>query len=138
MVGHLYGENDSRRDSGFSIFVMGINLGSFIAPLVVGAMKGAYGYHAGFSLAAIGMAVGLIFYVIDSKKQFNKEDDKAPDPILKAELKNIVVRVVIALVVVVVIIVLMAVTNTLTIDNIVAGLSIIAIVIPIFFTLHRC
>lgn len=133
MVGHLYGENDSRRDSGFSIFVMGINLGSFIAPLVVGAMKGAYGYHAGFSLAAIGMAVGLIFYVIDSKKQFNKEDDKAPDPILKAELKNIVVRVVIALVVVVVIIVLMAVTNTLTIDNIVAGLSIIAIVIPIFY-----
>ncbi len=133
MVGHLYAPEDTKRDSGFSIFVMGINLGSFLAPLAVGAVRGSYGYHAGFSLAAIGMFVGLIFYVIDSKKQFNKEDNQAPDPIQKSELKSVIQKLVIGVLAVIVILVIMAVTNTLTVDNIVSGLSIIAILIPIFY-----
>ncbi|MBU4336019.1 MAG: oligopeptide:H+ symporter, partial [Actinobacteria bacterium] len=63
MVGQLYGREDPRRDSAFSIFYMGINIGALAAPLVVGAARSVGGYHAGFAVAAFGMAVALGFYV---------------------------------------------------------------------------
>ena len=64
MVGQLYGENDPRRDSGFTIFYMGINLGAFFAPLVAGSLAKFVGWHWGFSAAAVGMLLGLVFYQI--------------------------------------------------------------------------
>lgn len=63
MVGQLYGQDDPRRDSAFSIFYMGINIGALAAPIVVGAARAAGGYHAGFAVAAVGMAIALVFYV---------------------------------------------------------------------------
>jgi POT family proton-dependent oligopeptide transporter len=62
MVGQLYGENDPRRDSGFTIFYMGINLGAFFSPLVAGTLGEMVGWHWGFGCAAVGMILGLIFY----------------------------------------------------------------------------
>ena len=64
MVGQLYGEADSRRDSGFTIFYMGINLGAFLAPLVAGSLGESkhWGWHWGFGSAAVGMLAGLAFY----------------------------------------------------------------------------
>ena len=62
MVGQLYGENDPRRDSGFTIFYMGINLGAFFSPLVAGTLGEKIGWHWGFGCAAVGMLVGLFFY----------------------------------------------------------------------------
>src|SRR6478735_5228393 len=53
MVGTLYKPDDARRDGGFSIFYMSINIGSFFSPLVVGWLREHYGYHAGFSAAAV-------------------------------------------------------------------------------------
>src|SRR3954471_17336752 len=67
IVGRLYGPNDSRRDAGFSIFYMGINLGAFIAPLVCGYLGQRINWHAGFAMAGFGMVVGLIQYVAGSK-----------------------------------------------------------------------
>ncbi len=67
MVGDLYEENDDRRDGGFAIFYMGINLGAFAAPLITGALA-AYNWHWGFAAAGVGMVAGLIQYVIGSKK----------------------------------------------------------------------
>lgn len=64
MVGQLYGPEDSRRDSGFTIFYMGINLGAFLSPLVAGTLGQKVGWHWGFGSAAIGMILGLIFYQI--------------------------------------------------------------------------
>jgi POT family proton-dependent oligopeptide transporter len=55
MVGHLYEPDDPRRDTGFNIFVIGINIGSLLAPIVVGTVGQSINYHLGFSLAAIGM-----------------------------------------------------------------------------------
>ncbi len=55
MVGDLYSEKDRRRDSGFTIFVFGINLGSLISPWLVGSLGLQVNFHLGFSLAAIGM-----------------------------------------------------------------------------------
>jgi POT family proton-dependent oligopeptide transporter len=67
MVGQLYRENDHRRDAGFSIFYMGINIGAFISPLVCGYVGQTINWHWGFGLAGIGMTLGLIQYVLGGK-----------------------------------------------------------------------
>jgi len=83
MVGSLYRENDPRRDSGFSIFYMGINIGAVLAPLVCGylaqsnSFKGflsARGFdvttswHWGFGAAGVGMTLGLVVFLLNSRK----------------------------------------------------------------------
>jgi POT family proton-dependent oligopeptide transporter len=67
IVGQLYGPTDQRRDAGFSIFYMGINLGAFIAPLVCGYLGQRVNWHVGFTTAGIGMVFGLIQYVAGAK-----------------------------------------------------------------------
>src|SRR5262249_33462309 len=67
MVGQLYHENDHRRDAGFSIFYMGINVGAFISPLACGWVGETINWHWGFGLAGIGRALGLIQYVLGGK-----------------------------------------------------------------------
>ncbi len=62
MVGQLYGKDDPRRDSGFTIFYMGINLGALLSPLVAGTLGEKVGWHWGFGAAAVGMILGLLFY----------------------------------------------------------------------------
>jgi len=64
IVGHLYTKEDQRRDAGFSIFYMGINLGAFIAPLVCGYLGQRVSWHAGFGAAGVGMTLGLVQYVM--------------------------------------------------------------------------
>jgi POT family proton-dependent oligopeptide transporter len=64
MVGQLYGRDDPRRDSGFTIFYMGINLGAFLSPIIAGTLGQKVGWHWGFGSAAVGMILGLIFYQI--------------------------------------------------------------------------
>lgn len=67
MVGGLYPPGDERRDLGFYIFYMGINLGAFLAPLFCGWVGETYNWHYGFGLAAIGMAIGQITYYFGQK-----------------------------------------------------------------------
>jgi POT family proton-dependent oligopeptide transporter len=62
IVGQLYGPQDNRRDAGFSIFYMGINLGAFIAPLVCGYLGQRVNWHLGFAAAGLGMVLGVIQY----------------------------------------------------------------------------
>jgi proton-dependent oligopeptide transporter, POT family len=64
MVGDLYEEGDARRDAGFSIFYMGINLGALLAPLVVGYLGQKIEWHYGFGAAGVFMVMGLIQYVL--------------------------------------------------------------------------
>ena len=83
MVGSLYSRSDERRDAGFSIFYMGINLGAFLSPLVTGYLaqskswKGAmsswgldptHSWHWGFAAAGVGMTFGLIAYVLQRNR----------------------------------------------------------------------
>ncbi len=67
IVGQIYGQGDGRRDSGFSIFYMGINLGALISPLICGWVGERIGWRLGFGLAGFGMAAGLIQYVLGAK-----------------------------------------------------------------------
>jgi POT family proton-dependent oligopeptide transporter len=77
-VGALYKEGDIRKDSGFTIFYMGINIGGFVAPLLCGWLAAEYGWHYGFGLAGIGMMAGLIFFWSGIKK--NVFGDKGLPP----------------------------------------------------------
>lgn len=67
IVGQLYPPNDVRRDAGFSIFYMGINLGAFVAPLACSYLGEEINWHYGFGLAGIGMTLGVIQYVLGWK-----------------------------------------------------------------------
>ncbi len=67
IVGQLYAPDDERRDAGFSIFYMGINLGAFLAPLVCGYLGQRVNWHLGFGAAGIGMTFGVVQYVLGAK-----------------------------------------------------------------------
>ena len=67
MVGGLYSQGDVRRDDGFIIFYIGINVGAFLSSLIVGYVGETYGWHYGFGLAGIGMTLGLIQYLYGQK-----------------------------------------------------------------------
>jgi POT family proton-dependent oligopeptide transporter len=67
MVGGLYAKGDVRRDKGFIIFYIGINVGAFLSSLIVGYVGETYGWHFGFGLAGIGMTLGLIQYMYGQK-----------------------------------------------------------------------
>lgn len=102
MVGGLYKQGDIRRDKGFTIFYIGINIGAFLSSLIVGTVGEVYGWHYGFGLAGIGMALGLLQYVLgqkylkhvgnylgDSENDVDKEAVKKP--LTKEEKDRVVV-----------------------------------------------
>lgn len=64
IVGELYKENDPRRDGGFTLFYMGINIGALIPPVIAGTLVTKYGWHSGFLLAAVGMLIGQIIFIL--------------------------------------------------------------------------
>jgi POT family proton-dependent oligopeptide transporter len=68
LVGSLYERDDSRRDAGFSIFYMGINLGALFGPLIAGYLAQKVDWHIGFACAGVGMVLGLTQYVLGKKR----------------------------------------------------------------------
>ena len=68
LVGSLYEQGDERRDAGFSIYYMGINLGAFLGPIIAGYLAQAIGWHIGFACAGIGMTLGLVQYVVGRRR----------------------------------------------------------------------
>lgn len=67
MVGSLYRKGDGRRDTAFTIFYVGINIGAFSAPLLVGYVGEVINWHYGFGLAGIGMALGQVVYIFGQR-----------------------------------------------------------------------
>jgi proton-dependent oligopeptide transporter, POT family len=68
LVGSLYEQSDERRDSGFSIFYMGINLGALLGPIIAGKLAEGVDWHIGFACAGVGMTLGLIQYIIGKSR----------------------------------------------------------------------
>lgn len=102
MVGGLYKQGDIRRDKGFTIFYIGINVGAFLSSLIVGYVGEVHGWHYGFGLAGIGMALGLIQYVAGQRYlkhvgNFLGESENALDkealnkPLTKIEKDRVIV-----------------------------------------------
>ncbi|MFC2125865.1 peptide MFS transporter [Bacteroidota bacterium] len=78
-VGTLYPPNDKRKDSGFTIFYMGINIGGFIAPLICGWLAREYGWGWGFSSAGFGMILGLLVFYSGGKNGIFGDKGLPPD-----------------------------------------------------------
>ena len=70
MVGRLYEPQDPRRDAGFTIFYIGINLGALLGPLVCGYLANSehFGWRFGFGAAGVGMVLGLVLYVLGKRR----------------------------------------------------------------------
>ncbi|WP_428897354.1 proton-dependent oligopeptide transporter [Parelusimicrobium proximum] len=85
IVGELYEENDPRRDGGFTIFYMGINLGAFIAPFICGSLGQKIAWKYGFMAAGIGMLIGLVWYLVSQNKYLG---DIGLYPVGKSKTKN--------------------------------------------------
>lgn len=83
LVGELYVKGDARRDSGFTIFYMGINLGSFFATIICAWLGENYGWSYGFAAAGVGMFLGLITFI--SGKRFLEGKGESLDPELLAK-----------------------------------------------------
>ena len=79
VVGALYGPNDPRRDGGFSIFYMGINLGALLAMIVVGYVGEVHGWNYGFSIAGIGMLFGLLVFLWGQKYLDGRAEPPRPE-----------------------------------------------------------
>ena len=73
IVGTLYRTDDPRRDGGFTLFYMGINVGSLIPPIFIGTVVHYYGWHAGFLFATLGMVIGMITFLIGRKRLGNRD-----------------------------------------------------------------
>lgn len=131
LVGTLYEPGDTRRDAGFSIFYLGINLGGFFGPLLTGILQKGVGFHIGFGLAAIGMAIGLLQYSIGRKK-LPDHNKPAPSPLAPGAAKGYAMGAIAVLAVVV----LGIVTDFIRADNLASILlTLIAILAFTYFYL---
>ncbi|WSW02094.1 peptide MFS transporter [Streptomyces sp. NBC_01006] len=88
MVGKLYRTDDERRDAGFALYYMAINIGAFAGPLITGWLGEHQGWHWGFSAAAVGMTAGLVQYVLGRRhlagRKHSAEYALAPDAMRRA------------------------------------------------------
>jgi POT family proton-dependent oligopeptide transporter len=103
LVGSLYDEGDERRDAGFSIFYMGNNLGALFGPLLTGLLQKDWGFHFGFGLAAVGMAVGLVQYAI-GRRNLPEETHHVPNPLPRSARARFLVAGLVGLAVIVVLV----------------------------------
>jgi POT family proton-dependent oligopeptide transporter len=135
-VGRLYDANDVRRDSGFSLYYMGISVGAVLAPLLVGTVGQKYDYHLGFGIAAVGMAVGLLVYA-RGQRHLSPEDLRPTNPLRRSEARvpySLRLGAVLALPAGA--LVASALTGSLTAAGIVDVISVLAVALPIgYFTL---
>ena len=126
LVGSLYAEDDDRRDAGFSLFYLGINLGAFAGPLLTGYLQSNVGFHYGFGLAAVGMALGLVQYTLGRKRLGDVGRD-VPKP-LPASRRSLAGGIGVAGMALVVLAALTGLVTAGNLSDVVIGLSIIAAV----------
>lgn len=93
MVGGLYREGDPRRDHGFTVFYIGINVGAFLASLVVGGVGELYGWHYGFGLAGVGMLLGVSVFLYGHKYLKHVGDPPKLRTDTKTQIKNPLTKV---------------------------------------------
>ncbi|MFD7492157.1 peptide MFS transporter [Streptomyces sp. NPDC059832] len=132
MVGKLYRTTDERRDAGFALYYMGINIGAFLGPLVTGWLGDHASWHWGFSAAAFGMTLGLIQYVLGRRhlagRKHGAEFALAPAPMRRAIRLIVVGAVVVAAVATA-----LALAGRLTMDRFVDLLTLISVIAPVVY-----
>ncbi|MBM7704144.1 peptide MFS transporter [Metabacillus iocasae] len=135
VVGDIYSPQDNRRDAGFSIFYMGINLGGFLSPLVVGTVGTKVSFHLGFSIAAVGMLLGLLVFVFTKKKNLGLAGTYVPNPLAPNEKKKVFTQIGAGVAVLAILLAVTIPTGILTLNVFVGLVGILGILIPtLYFT----
>ena len=114
VVGSLYAADDPRRDAGFSLFYLGINLGAFAGPILTGLLQSTIGFHFGFGLAAVGMAIGLTQYSF-GRKRLPDAVRQVPDPLPRSRWPGYALGTLLAVAAIVVLVL----TGVITASNLV-------------------
>ncbi|MDR6124825.1 POT family proton-dependent oligopeptide transporter [Bacillus sp. SLBN-46] len=130
VVGELYSEKDERRDAGFTIFYMGINMGAFLSPLIVGSVGN---FHLGFSIAAIGMFFGLIMFTVTKKKNLGLAGTMVSNPLSPSEKKKVFTYIGLGVVVLAVIFAILIPKGILTFAGFINLVTFLGVLIPTMY-----
>ncbi|KAF0819154.1 MULTISPECIES: peptide MFS transporter [unclassified Cytobacillus] len=133
VVGDIYSPEDNRRDAGFSIFYMGINLGGFLAPLIVGTVGMKYNFHLGFAIAAVGMFFGLLVFIFTKKKNLGLAGTYVANPLSPDEKTKVYTRIGLGAVIIAILVAVGIPTGLLTFDSFIALVGILGIGLPIIY-----
>ncbi|EAZ86619.1 peptide MFS transporter [Lysinibacillus sp. FSL M8-0216] len=136
IVGDIYAETDSRRDAGFSIFYMGINMGAFIAPFIVGTIGQKYSFHLGFGLAGLGMFIGLIVYKLTEKKYLGLAGLQVNNPLKPEERKKVFAQFGIVALLIIILGAIGIKTGTLTMNVFSLIITALGVLIPTVFFIY--
>ncbi|TWS18240.1 peptide MFS transporter [Tsukamurella asaccharolytica] len=131
VVGDLYPNGDTRRDAGFSLFYMGVNLGAFLGPLLTGYLQQSAGFHWGFGLAAVGMALGLLQYGL-TRRMLPRISREVPNPASRTDIQRVVGGVVAAIALVVGLILLGVITASNLVDAVIITVAVISLAYFVF------
>ncbi|MFF5494702.1 peptide MFS transporter [Streptomyces aquilus] len=132
MVGKLYRTDDERRDAGFALYYMAINIGAFAGPLITGWLGDHRGWHWGFSAAAIGMTFGLVQYVA-GRRHLAGRRHAAEFALAPAAMRRAVRLIVAGVVVAGVIATALTLAGWLTMDRFVDLLTLVSVIAPVVY-----
>ncbi|MGX6444549.1 peptide MFS transporter [Neobacillus sp. K501] len=132
VVGEMYSETDDRRDAGFTIFYMGINMGAFLSPLIVGSVMD-YSFHLGFGIAAIGMFLGLVMFVLTKKKNLGLAGTTVANPLSPSEKKKTFTMIGLGVVVLAILCAVLIPMGVLTFSSFINIVTILGVVIPTIY-----
>lgn len=131
MVGHLYkGPDDPRRDGGFTVFYMGINVGAFAAPLIIGTVGENVNWHLGFALAAVGMGLGLAQFLLGTR-HLAPVSSVVPKPMDSAQKRSTLRKGLLWLIVAAVFYGVLVATGVYTLNWALVPITIAGLIIPV-------
>jgi proton-dependent oligopeptide transporter, POT family len=134
VVGEMYAETDDRRDAGFSIYYMGINLGAFLSPLIVGSKAVMNtSFHIGFGIAAVGMFLGLVMFMTTKKKNLGLAGTLVHNPLSSAEKKKFSLIIGLAVIVIGIILAILIPAGKFTFDTFITLVGFLGIIIPTLY-----
>ena len=132
MVGGLYAGHDEQRDAGFSIYYMGINLGALLAPLVCGYLGQEVSWELGFGVAAVGMILALVQYVLGARG-LGPIGVEPENPLAPAQRRRFYLWSAVALVVFAALVALELAVVRIPADSIELGITLVIVAIPIYW-----
>src|SRR5699024_9825874 len=130
IVGELYSPTSNKRDSAFSLFYMAVNIGALVSPFVVSTVGREVNFHLGFSLAAFGMAIGLIVYIATSRKYIGDIGKEVKNPLQEGELQTFSKRVILGLIVFILLVLVAFYTGHLSVQLFINAISVLGLLIP--------
>ncbi|TFJ93199.1 peptide MFS transporter [Lentibacillus salicampi] len=130
IVGDLYSPTSEKRDAAFSLFYMAVNIGAFVSPLIVGPVGRNVNFHLGFSLAAIGMAIGLIVYILTARRNIGDIGKEVKNPLESGERKTMSKRIMLGTVAFLFLVLIAFLTDNLTVQMFINFISVLGVAIP--------